>query len=185
MTRSAVLLSAGIAALALTGPAAAQSPRDAALANSRIALHVCLDLYSDADSRVAALSAAGFSYTTHARPGDPRAYHKFSDPAGIVSIMTYGTDGDDFCAISSDVLNVTEAVQFVEQTTSELFPGMFTYGQMQGGAAITPTHPQAANFPCTGYSAFFPRRAIDISIGIAGQDPICVMDGTSQIMVRM
>jgi hypothetical protein len=164
--------------------ASAQTMDEAVRGNAILALSLCLSTVPDQTALNNAFTAAGFAYTPEDWGGG-EIHHWFEAPANTVGVMVQGQGREGFCRISTNHMGVTAAVPFVGEALNSLYPGMFTYGEMEGGPPRTPQNAGTEWGDCTGYIGWSGQRPIVVSIGNAGQDPNCAEDGTSQIMVSM
>lgn len=177
MTRLPLLLSL------LVAPAAAQTAVEVAAANAQLAMQLCLQNYADPDQMVPAFTAAGFSATVEDF-GNGNIIHWMADPAGTITVNVQPGEGSSFCAVSTETFGVTAAIPYTGQVLDNIFGGEVYFSSPEA-QVIQPGDAAAANTACTGYHFFAPRRAVWVQIGNAGQDPVCVEDGTAQIMMRM
>ncbi|SEA82580.1 hypothetical protein [Rubrimonas cliftonensis] len=175
--RVALIIALGL----LAGPAAAQTAREAAEANIGVAMQLCVTNYLTPERMLPAFHAAGFDY----RPedwGGGEVHHWFAVPGGDVSAMV--SPEERFCAISSQTIGVGEALPLARAALGRLFTGQIAEGTPEG-RNIRPSDPEGRNAECSGYHFLAPQRLIAVSVGNAGNDPLCVEDGTSQIILRM
>lgn len=180
-------LTIGLAALAVVACMAAvraQTLDEAVRANMSLALSLCLSTVPDQTTMNAAFSAAGFSLSPEDF-GDGNVAHWFHAPANTVTVLVVGRGQEGFCAVSTQHMGIPAAVTFAGEALDALYPGVFTYGDMEGGTPVLPGTPGAANRACTGFVGWNGQRPIVVSLGNAGQDPVCIEDGTVQIMVQM
>jgi hypothetical protein len=169
----------------LAGPAGAQTMAEAVAANAGLAMTLCLQTVPDQATLNAAFAAAGFVHAPEDFGGG-EILHRFNAPADTVTVMVVGQGRDGFCAISTSHMGVTAALAFAQAMLDRLHPGVFQFGEMEGAAAVvTPQNPGPAWRECTGYIGWFGQRPVTVAVGTAGQDPGCVEDGTSQIMISM
>ena len=167
-----------------TVPSSAQTLDEAVRGNATLALSLCLSTVPDQATLNAAFSAAGFAYAPEDFGGG-EVIHWFHAPADSVTVMVRGEGRDGFCAVSTRHMGVTAAVPFAGEALNSLYPGVFTYGEMENTPPRTPQDAGSGWGECTGYVGWNGQRPIVVRIGNAGQDPNCAEDGTSQIMVTM
>lgn len=175
------LLSLALAAqVCASFPAAAQDGDVAAFLSE--AMTLCIQNYRDPNALVQELDARGYSYTPE-QMGPDETIHWFTPPQGadLGSVMITYEDFSLFCAIGTDRMGVTEMVPFTGEFLEQSFPGLFSFGTHENRPVVTPG--SSANDACTGYAALLPQSATEISIGGNGQDPVCVENGTGQIMM--
>jgi len=170
--------------IGLSAPAAAQTLDEAVRGNATLALSLCLSTVPDQATLNAAFTAAGFVYAPEDFGGG-EVIHWFQAPADTVTVMVRGEGRDGFCAVTTPHMGVTAAVPFAGEALEALYPGMFTYGEMENTPPRTPQDADNGWGECTGYIGWAGQRPIVVKIGNAGQDPNCIEDGTSQIMVTM
>lgn len=173
-----------LALLALTAlPLHAQSAKEAAQQNVAIAMQVCIQNYHDPQTMLNVFQQAGFTYSPEDFGGG-NILHWFADPAATMSTAIVISNGALECRISSDLISVPEAIPLAGQTIPKFFSGEI-FAESPEGETIQPGHPQASGRSCSGYHFFAPQRLIWVQIGNAGQDPVCIDDGSSQIMMMM
>lgn len=172
------LPAAALLALPTAFPGSAQSMLEAAQQNMQLGLAICLRTGPDGDSARTALNAAGFTYSPEGQA--PDIVHWFHGPMGTASVGVVHSDLQMECRIVSDQMGVSDAIAMTGTMLNTLAPGVFEFGNMENTAPVTPGD---ANQPCTGYVGFAGQRPIVVSIANAGQDPVCVDDGSTQIMV--
>ncbi len=169
----------------LVGQAAgAQAPLDMAAANMQLAMQICLQNYGTPDQMVPSFKQAGFTERVEDFGGG-NIIHWMSDPAQTTLVNVQPGTERSFCAVSTELFGVTAAIPYTKQVLGNIYQGEVFEGGLEGGAIVRPGTPAANNQPCSGYSFIAPRRPVQIDIGNAGQDPLCIEDGTVQIMMRM
>ncbi len=173
-----------LAVLACMAAARAQTIEEAARANLELALSLCLRAGPGQEALNAAFLQAGFAYTPEDFGGGEIA-HWFEAPARTVTVLVSSEGRHGYCAAQTDHVGVSDALALAGSVLEAQFPGVFTYGEMEGGAPVTPASPDAQARDCTGYIGWSGQRPLIVKVGTAGQDPVCVETGTSQIMVTM
>lgn len=176
---------AGMFGLALAAPAAApaQSFDEAVRANLALGIEICLGGPPDVQSMRNAFASAGFAYEPEDYGGGD-ILHWYAAPAGTANVAVVGAWGDAECRVGSAHMGVTEAVAFTGQVLEKRFPGVFSYGNMENRPPVTvETMGDRWEF-CTGYIGWAGQRPITVDVGNQGQDPACIADGTSQIVIR-
>ncbi|WP_375174508.1 hypothetical protein [Pseudooceanicola sp.] len=145
------------------------------------AMTLCIQNYRDPNVLVQELDARSYSYTPE-QMDEETTIHWFTAPQpDLGSVMITYENFSLHCAIGTDRMGVTEMIPLVGTILETTFPGLFTPGAHEGGPVITPN--TAANDSCTGYAAFLPQSATEVTIGMRGQDPVCVENGTAQVML--
>lgn len=177
-----------LAALALlaAGPGAGQTAVEAAAANVQLAITLCLRNYRTPGEIGPALAAAGFTYSPE-RYSDGSVLAWYETPSNSATVLLDVSPDlqSARCSISTDHFDVAQAIPFVGQVLEGITPGTFEFGEMEGVPPVTPDNPGTGGRSCTGYVGFLPRRAVVVRIGNAGPDPVCIRDGTSQIILGM
>jgi hypothetical protein len=162
---------------------AAQTPQEAAAINMQLAIQLCVENYRTPQKMRPAFEAAGFEYQPE-RFSAEEVVHWYVAPADTMVAQVDPGPGRSFCAISSNLMSVGSASAFARAVFERWFAGAIQIGSPQG-EFIAPGTPQAANRACTGFHVFAPQRLIWVQIGNAGQDPLCIEDGTAQIIIQM
>lgn len=156
---------------------------EAAALNMQLAMTLCLQNYHAPGSLVPKFEAAGFTFSPEV----------FSETEGLMWFNTPGQTAFGFlvpehsgstCAIMSNHMSVPQALPFAGAVLAQVFGNLVTPGSPEN-INVTPGHPQASNQSCSGYSVLVPRSMIWVQVGNAGQDPVCIDDGTTQILIRM
>lgn len=178
-----MMLRAVLISLLLPVPAAAQTLLETAAANMQLAMQICLQNYGTPDQMVPAFKQAGFSEAIEDF-GDGEVIHWMSDPSNTTLVNVQPRPGQSFCAVSTELFGVTAALPYTRQVLGNIFSGEVFFESPEA-QVIQPGDPQAANQPCTGYHFFAPQRLVWIQLGNAGQDPVCIEDGSVQIMMQM
>ncbi|EAQ04390.1 hypothetical protein OB2597_09609 [Pseudooceanicola batsensis HTCC2597] len=147
----------------------------------REAMTLCIQNDRDPNVLVQELDARGYSYTPE-RMDEETVIHWFAAPQpDLGTVMITYENFSLHCAIGTDMIGVTEAIPLAGTILEEAFPGLFVAGSHENGPVITPGN--AAGDSCTGYAAFLPQSATEVTIGMRGQDPVCVENGTAQVMI--
>jgi hypothetical protein len=145
------------------------------------AMTLCIQNYRDPNVLVQALDARGYSYAPE-QLDEETVIHWFTTPQpDMGTVMITYENFSLHCAIGTDDMGVTQMIPLVGTILETTFPGLFTPGTHEGGPVITPGN--TANAPCTGYAALLPQSATEVRIGMRGQDPVCVENGTAQVMI--
>ncbi|ABV94613.1 hypothetical protein Dshi_2880 [Dinoroseobacter shibae DFL 12 = DSM 16493] len=182
MTRWAMIVTAALAA----SPAPAVTPLEAAAANVRLGLQLCISNGRVPEAAIAAFQAAGFSYEIEDFGGGPTdILHWFYAPGNTAHIAVIGDPARPECRVTTEQFGVTHGVPFVGQVLGQLYPGFFEPGNMENTPPIVPGGANPSYRKCTGFVGWNGQRPIVIEIGNAGQDPVCVEDGTMQVMVML
>ncbi|MFZ1728424.1 MAG: hypothetical protein WBO29_18190 [Albidovulum sp.] len=185
MTAIYILLVLAIIARLGDAPAAAQSLPVKAAAEARFAMQNCLDNHLTPYKIFAGFTLHGFYYSKEDLGGGPQdVLHRFTRPDRLIDIAVIVEPDQTECRISSHHMDVELALKFTRAVLRSIFDGEVAEGGPEG-QNVTPWHPLAADTACSGYSFALPQRQAWIKIGNAGQDPRCISDGTSQIMMRM
>lgn len=178
-----------VAALALAclgSPAFSQTLAEAAKINMQLAIKLCIDNYRTPDQMRPAFAAAGFEYKPEFMGGEAGdAIHWYHAPADTMTAIVAPGPGKSYCSVMTRTMGVTEAISFAGIALETLYAGRFSYGEAEGGAPVTPVPQGQFRGECTGYIALLPQRFVSVKIGNEGQDPGCIEDGTSQIMINM
>ncbi|MEM7007389.1 MAG: hypothetical protein AAF922_02740 [Pseudomonadota bacterium] len=175
--RRALLLS-----LLIATPALAQDARTNAAFYAQRAMEFCIRNYGTPEAMIPAFKEAGFSETIEDFAGEK--LHWMAAPRNIVNVLVQASPGESYCAISTEKFGVTVATPFVGKVLGHIFTGDI-YFQSPEGKVIRPGSPQASQTSCTGYHFFAPQRLIWVQLASVGNDPLCIENGTTQIMVRM
>ena len=152
----------------------------------QLAIKLCIDHYRVPELMRQAFVDAGFAYKPEIMGGDPNdAIHWYHAPADTMMAIVAPKEGQSYCSVMTRTMGVTEAISFAGTALQTLYPGQFSYGEVENIPPVTPVPQGQVRGECTGYHAFLPRRLVTVKIGNEGQDPGCIEDGTSQIMINM
>lgn len=177
MIRAAILVS--LAAL----PAGAQSFDAAVRANVALAIELCLRNMPLVDEARAAFAEAGFTHTIEDFGGG-EVIHWYAAPADTANVAIVPGGPATECRVTTGHMGVTEAVAFAGAVAQDRFPAMnYAYGTMENTPAITAQNMGDRWQPCTGWIGWNGQQPSYISIANAGNDPACIEDGTSQIVI--
>lgn len=176
------ILRAVLLSLLVAPPALAQDGRATAALYTQRALEFCIRNYGTPDAMIPTFKQAGFSETVEDYGGDK--IYWMSAPGNIVNVLVDARPGQSFCAISTEKFGVTDATPFVGKLLGHIFTGDI-YFESPEGQVIKPGDPQADQTSCTGYHFFAPQRLIWVQLGATGNDPLCIENGTTQIIVSM
>lgn len=166
-----------------TAPAASTGGSGAQLSSVREAMQICLRNYDEPAAILSGFRAASYSYEPEDFGGG-EVLHWFTSPDGVATVMLVPAEGDSACAVSTKAMGVGEALPFARAVMEETLNAEVDAGSPEG-ENIVPGHARAGSASCSGYSVLVPRRLIWVQVGMAGQDPVCVENGTSQIIMRM
>ncbi|QFT91498.1 hypothetical protein FIU86_01475 [Roseovarius sp. THAF9] len=171
----------GLALACFGAPALAQTTQD----RFDEAYRLCVADYGDPSDIGPALVEAGFSHQPE-QVSETEILHWYSAPGDAdVTILLRTTPLERFCAISSDQIGLSEALQTARALTQTLFPdGLTMPGDMQGRNVQIDSQ-EGQNEACSGFWTVLGEDVLWVSAGIAGQDPVCIENGTSQLMVVM
>ena len=158
---------------------------DTSQAKFEEAYTICTAAYADAAEIGPSLVAAGFEHQPE-KIDDTETLHWYVTPAGTdVTVLLRTTPLERFCAISSEEIPLQEAMQKSWALTTTLFPGASPIQGDLGGKNILIGSAEGQNESCSGFWVVLGDDILWVSGGIAGQDPVCIDNGTSQIMVVM
>ena len=169
--------------LLLATPAAAQTALEATAQNIQLAMTLCLQNAGSVEATVGAFKSAGFSEAKEDF-GDGNIIYWMSDPAQLTVTNIQPRPGAGFCAVSTEQFGVSQALPFVGDVLKNIYAGEI-FAESPEAQVIRPGAPAASNQPCSGYHFFAPQRLVWVQIGNAGQDPLCIDDGTTQIIMEM
>lgn len=147
----------------------------------RAAMRRCIDNYRTPDAIRPAFVDAGYEYQPEDFGGGEVIHRYVSADRQVVALVD---PEERFCAISSNNRDVTQGLETSLSVLEEVFAGQVNAGSPEN-KNIRPGDPQAGSFECSGHHVFAPRSLIWVTVGNAGQDPVCIDDGTSQIMINM
>lgn len=176
------MLRAFLLFLLIATPVLAQDARTNAAFYTQRALEFCIRNYGTPEAMIPAFKSAGYSETIEDFGGEK--IHWMAAPGNIVNVLVQARPGESYCAISTEAFGVTDALPFVGQVLDLIFSGDIFY-QSPEGQVIQPGSPLANQTSCTGYHFFAPQRLIWVQLASVGNDPVCIENGTAQIMVRM
>ncbi|MEM9432905.1 MAG: hypothetical protein AAGA12_03220 [Pseudomonadota bacterium] len=169
----------------LAHTAFAQSPAQQAAVEIRNAMQLCLQNYEQPQQIFTGLTQAGYRYTKEDFGGGPDdVLHWFNRADNLINVAVVARPQLTECRISTDFIGVPLALQFAGIALTSLFQGDVQEGSLEN-VNVKPGDALSNQQECSGYSFLAPRRAIWVAVGTAGQDPVCVDNGTSQIMMRM
>lgn len=146
-------------------------------------MQICLRNYHDPDGALQGFRTAGYSYTLEDLGGGD-VLHWFTSSDQVATAMVVPGEGESLCAVSASEMGVGEALPYARTVLEETFAADVGVGSPEG-ENILPGSARAGSEPCSGFHVFVPRRLIWVQVGIEGQDPVCVENGTSQIIMRM
>lgn len=182
MAACGMLAAAGLLAVPLS--ASSQSFDDAVRANLALGIELCVRGVPDATTLKSSLGSAGYVPTVE-RFGNTETLHHFAAPANTAVVTVFEGQLPADCRISSSHMGVAEAVAFTGEVLEARFPGVFTYGNMENTPPVTVETLGTRWEMCTGYIGWAGQRPIYVTLGNAGQDPACIADGTTQILISM
>ena len=166
------------------GASPAQTVLERAAYNAQVAMTICLNNYLSPQMIHPAFTAAGFRHERE-QYGDEAPLEYFVAPdQTATATVSVGEFGSVSCAVSSDHFAVSQALPFARAVAEQALRKQLSVGSPEKDN-IVPGHPQARGTPCSGFSVLVPRAMIWIEVGTAGQDPVCVDNGTAQIMMHM
>jgi hypothetical protein len=87
------------------------------------------------------------------------------------------------CTPTTQAVGVTEAVERAGEVAFALFGASVGIGEASG-RNVLPNSDGADMAECSGYHVATPAGVLKITAGNAGQDPVCIDDGTSQVLIR-
>ncbi|MEM7075544.1 MAG: hypothetical protein AAGA28_09515 [Pseudomonadota bacterium] len=146
---------------------------------------LCLGEYGDASDIGPALVAAGFEHQPE-QIDDTETLHWYVTPGEAdVTVLLRTTPLERFCAISSETIGLADALQKAQDLTKQSYPDAMTLPGDMEGKNIQIGSPEGQNDSCSGFWAVLGDKVLWVSAGMAGQDPVCIDNGTSQIMVVM
>lgn len=183
-------LCAGLVALSALMPhSAASQPQqqpgtilEAAALNMQRAMTLCLHNYHGPVSLVPKLEAAGFTLSPEVF-SETEVLMWFNTPGETAFGFLVPEQSASTCAIMSNHMSVPQALRFAGAVLAQVFGHLVT-PKSPDNINVTPGHPQASNQSCSGYSVLVPRSTIWVQVGNGGQDPVCIDDGTTQILIR-
>lgn len=179
-----IALWAALALVPLAGQeAAAQSAEEAAAQNIQLAITLCVRNGHDLGALRAAFAGSGHSHTPEDFGGGVVLHH-YGTPDATVTTTVTQEQGVNACRIATDLYGVSQMIPFSRAVLDQLYEGPI-WDESPEGATITPGSPQAAGSPCSGFHILPGRTVIWFTFGNAGQDPVCVDNGTAQIMISL
>lgn len=187
MRRAGPLASGLLALLAAVpvapGVATAQTVEEAAAINVQLSIELCLRQGSDVATLRSAFAGAGFTPSTEDF-GNGEVLYSYAAPDGHVITTLAPRPGSAECRISTDLYGVSQMIPFSRSVAAQIFRGEI-YDQSPEAEVVVPGSAAGANRSCTGFHFFAPQRVIWFKFGVAGQDPVCVDNGTAQIMILL
>jgi hypothetical protein len=159
--------------LAISIPATAQTPAEAAAMNMHLALDTCMRHHRRSDDLPDALMSAGFALS----PGMDEGTFEFTAP-GVFGIIRAGGAAGGYCSIQSSMVPIAQAEGIGAAVGERYWPGKVVPGSPAGNANTPPE-------PCEGYTIWETRPIITVSYAQAGNSGECVNDGTSAIIISM
>lgn len=179
-----IALAAGLIAQT-SGSSKAQSMEEAARANVMAGVQICLMNIGTIDQLHPTFLAAGFKHETEDFGGGPDdILHWYHAPAQTASVAVAYVRSATECRVTTGHMGVIEGLPFTAAVLGQMMPGQFRRGGPDG-QNVAPDSPEAANRSCSGYMGDLSGRNVWVEVGTAGQDPVCVEDGTLQIMIHM
>jgi hypothetical protein len=150
----------------------------------REAIQLCMQSSFDAASARKAFTDAGWVYEPEDFAGEIIDwYSKPGQGLNVMVIPEPPRNGE--CRINVDGVGVTEALSLTASALESLHPGVFEFGEMERSArVVTPRNPGRDRAACTGWTGWFGQRPTSVGVTSGGNDPACVEDGTSQIVVN-
>lgn len=176
------MLRAFLLSFLVTTPALAQDVRSTAAFYAQRAMEFCIRNYGTPDAMIPEFKTAGFTETIEDYGGEK--LHWMAAPDNIVNVLVQAKPGESYCAISTEVFGVTDALPFVGEVLKLVFSGDIFFESPEG-QVILPGTPQGNQTSCSGYHFFAPQRLVWVEVATVGNDPVCIENGTAQIMVRM
>ena len=174
------LLFSGLAAL----PASAQSFDEAVRQNLALGLDICLRNMPLVDPTRTRLSAAGFAYTPEPLGGGDMI-HWYTAPADTLAVAIVAAQTAPECRVSTAHLGVTDAIALAGAYLTQHLPALgFTYGSLDNSPPVTPETLGTRWEFCTGYVGWNGQRPITLAFANDGNDPACIEDGTTQIVIQ-
>lgn len=153
------------------------------LSSVRQAMQICLHNYGYPQGLLAVFRTAGYSYEPEDFGGG-NVLHWFTSPDGVATVMVAPGDAASVCTVSTDAMGVGRALTFARAALEETANAGVNVGSPER-ENILPGSARAASEACSGYNVRLPGRLIWVQVGVRGQDPVCVENGTSQIIIRM
>ena len=151
--RHAVAILLGLLAFSHSAAAAEETLRKAVVQNFITAMTVCIDTYEDARQIGHRLNKTGYLYQPEDFGGGDIA-HWFLAPGQPtpLTVLLDASPQSRFCAISTDHINVIDALFFARGILGRKFTGQkIVHGDAHGVYTVDPGHPKAQNEPCTGF----------------------------------
>lgn len=164
-------------------PANAITFEEAVRNNLKLGMQLCIGNMPDIDTTRAVLAQAGYAYTAEVF-GPDKVLHWYAAPADTASVLVIGPPHPPECRVSSDHMGLTESIAWVGSALQELYPGIFTYGNMENTSPVTPANRGDRWVDCTGYVGWNGQRPIVITLTNEGNDPACIDDGTTVISIN-
>ncbi len=178
------------AASALAGaPADAQTTAEAAALNIQLAITLCVQNGHDEGALLGAFQTAGYTHLGTGETFDATRNvainrNTFGTPDQTVSTDVTAQGLSLYCSITTDVFSVSQMIPFARAVFDQLYSGPIA-DESPEAVVIAPGSPAAASAPCTGFHALPGRSVIWFQFGVAGNDPVCVDNGTAQIMISL
>lgn len=164
-------------------PGLAQTKPDAAASNIQLATTLCIQKSVDMPALRAVFATSGHLHSTE-NDGGGNILHSYGTPDGSVSTTLVDDQAGLGCRISTDQFGVSQMIPLSRAVLDQLSDGSIWAGSPEG-VKITPGVPQAANNVCSGFHILPGRTVVWFTFGIIGQDPVCIDDGTAQIMISL
>ncbi|MEM6940365.1 MAG: hypothetical protein AAF943_02050 [Pseudomonadota bacterium] len=164
-------------------PAFAQTKAEVAAQNIQLAITLCVQNSHDGAALRAAFASTGHSYTAEDFGGGEVRHH-YGTPDATVATAVSLRGPTPHCSISTDQYGVSQMIPFARAVLDQLYEGPIWDGSPEA-VNVTLNSPDAASKSCSGFHILPGRTVIWFQFGTQGQDPVCVENGTAQIMISL